>query len=881
MVPVSIVKRSLGFSLGVAVLAGSAAILVVISSTQADREAARDQQLLAQAAQTVSRLNALTEVTTWPDAVHAVLAGMGINADRGCIQVLVPIPESDRRWRVITAVPERPSSSLPSADPQVQAAASGPNHFVTWIDPAGESWRSAVLAGETTIGHHPFMVEARLPEALRPATAILVASALFVGGVGIGLGSAWWLLRQVRRQRPAGENSARAADPDRATEDLLTTKRLRQQREIADLRVQVARFQGADRAKTTLLVALCRSLRQSVEGLRGTGLMLSQTRLDRIQLDQIEALQAGHGDLATRIGDVLDFALLEADCLSLDQRPLRPRMVLEEALIIVAERCAQLPVELVWEADSNVPERVIGDLARIRQVLVNLIGLAAATAEEGTVAVILTTDSPQQLTFTISLMGVTLTADRIRLLLEGAISSESSSAQLHSDGLGLVLGKRLAQAMGGSLGIDRGDQSDIRLTCTLQVSPDQIEPERPLQGIGIILAHERPAILHMLQAILVRAGALVTLSATHDELIAVDGQAHDQRLLLASSRILTADDAVEPFAVGEGVRRFAAGRPLVVVVDQVHRGFAGDLRVAGAKALISQPIRQQALLNAIHAATNEPVRESWPVPILSGHPDPTRVLIVEDNQVNQLVLIRVLESLGISPEVAHQGQEAVDLVHVAGDRPFSLIFMDCMMPVLDGFAATQAIRRHEAARGGRRAWIIAVTANALAHDRQRCLDTGMDDYLAKPVTPAALGEVLARWRQLTRVPAVSPGALAVGVPFPAPEGDFSGLDTLVRLAGRPAMIEVVNCFLVETEAMHQQIVAAAAAKDWDRLRAAAHKLKGSCATVGLKKLLAQVVRIEVLARSGSDEALAAELATLIPCLADSLQQLSAYRDQVG
>ena len=880
MVPVSIVNRILGFSLGVAVLAWSAAILVVIFGTHDDREVARDQTLLAQAAQTVSRLQALGEPTSWSDAVHPVLAGSGIVSAPGCIQVLVPIPENDRRWRVITAVPERPTSSLPSADPQIQAAANGPNHFVTWIDPAGESWRSAVLTSKTAIGQHPFMVEARLPEGSRPATAILLATLVFLGGTACGLGGAWWLLRQNRRQRPVGESLAPAGDPDRAPGDPLTTQRLRQQREVADLRVQVARFQGADRAKTTLLVALCRSLRQSVEGLRGTGLMLSQTRLDRVQRDQIELLQAGHGDLATRIGDVLDFALLEADCLSLDQRPLRPRMVLEEALIIVAERCVQLPVELVWEADPNVPERVIGDLARIRQVLVNLIGLAASTAEEGTVAVILTADSPQQLTFTISLLGVTLTADRIRLLLEGAISSESSSARLHSDGLGLVLGKRLAQAMGGSLGIDRGEQDDIRLTCTLQVSPDQIEPERPLQGIGIILAHERPAILHMLEAILVRAGAEVTIAATHEELVEVDGQAHDRRLLLASSRILTADDAVEPFVVGEGVRRFAAGRPLVVV-DQVHRGFAGDLRVAGAKALISQPIRQQALLNAIHAATNDAVRESGPVPILSGHAETIRVLIVEDNQVNQLVLIRILESLGISPEVAHHGQEAVDLVRVAGAHSFNLIFMDCMMPVLDGLAATRMIRSHEQVHGGRRAWIIAVTANALANDRQRCLDTGMDDYLSKPVTPAALGEVLARWRQMTRVPAVPTGASAVGAPSPAPEGDFSGLDTLVRLAGRPAMIEVVNCFLAETEAMHQQVVAAASAKDWDRLRAAAHKLKGSCATVGLKGLHAQVVRIETLARSGGDEALAAELATLIPCLADNLQQLRAYRDRPG
>ena len=899
---------------------------------------ARDERLLSRAAQAVGALQFLSDSprqTEWFEVAPRLMREAGIDFSSCSIEIMIPAPDAPSKWRLVAALPERPEAILPISDPSVQRALAGSHQPVYWYDPSGTQWCSVIMQVRDHQGRPVALVEARTHAVVAIETVVWWAVGLLAGGVSI---AAMALIRAIRRTQAAVANLSQrvhevsrgdegsfvpnvahprelgplAGSLQKATEET-TTRRLRQHRDVTELRVQVARFQGADRAKTTLLVALCRSLRQSVDSLRASSALLAQTRIDRTQRDYVETLQSGCGDLLTRIGDVLDFALLEAECLSLEQRPLRPRLVLEEAILIVAERCVQLPIELAWFAEPNVPERVIGDVARVRQVLVNLVSLAASTAEEGTVAVHVVTEPDQRLTFRISLMGVTLTAERIRLLLEGAISTESSSDRLQGEGLGLVLGKRLAQAMGGSLRIERGDGEDIELVCTLRVMPDYVAPEQPLLQRMVVVAHERPATRRMLTSILERAGATVVAVGLHRELLMILNNGSRPAAVILGTRVAaeqdSGGDAPEVIA---GVQSLAAAWPVILVVDPVHRGFTPELRSAGAMGLVAMPVRQQALLTNVCDAVSGIKRDSSPHPILSYAHNDSKVLVAEDNDVNRLVLIRMLESLGIQPDLVVNGQQAVAQVLAArlAGEPYALILMDCMMPVMDGLTATHQIRASE--DSDLNVWIIAVTANAMAHDRSQCLAAGMNDYLAKPVTPLALHEAIGRWRHAAGLPRKSSQRLVLdavtGVaqpdfserflvtPHPSShrhessavvgsegtqataEVDFSGLKMLAKLAGAGALTEVVSCFLGESEKLLNDVHSAAMAGDLNRLRAVAHKMKGSCGTVGLLATQAHVARIESAAKDGNLAAARSDVETLPSVFAASMVQLRAFRD---
>ena len=923
-------SRVLVMSLGLVVVTAMGGVAIVGIASHEQQYLLRDAQLTSRAAQAVSTLQVLADsprASDWSEVATRLIHEASIDLGEGSLEVMIPAIDAPSKWRLVVALPERPEAILPISDPNVQRALAGSHELVLWYDPSGIQWCSAVVPVRDRSGRQVALIEARAKALITVDPRVWWAAGLL--SIGTSIGVIGLLLAIRRTQAAVASLSQRVQDVSRGDQSPFlegvdhprelgplagslrlasaesTTRRLHQHRELTELRVQVARFQGADRAKTTLLVALCRSLRQSVDSLRASSALLAQTRIDRTQRDYVETLQSGCGDLLTRIGDVLDFALLEAECLSLEQRPLRPRLVLEEAMLIVAERYVQFPIELAWYAEKAVPERVIGDVARVRQVLVNLIGLAASTAEEGTVAVHVLPEADQRLTFRISLMGVTMTAERIRLLLDGAISSDSSSDRLQGEGLGLVLGKRLAQAMGGALAIERGDGEDIELVCTLRIMPDDIAPEQPLLHHVVVVAHERPATRRMLTSILERAGAtVVAVGDQRDLQTALNAGPRPSAVVLGTRLAPDQDAGCDAPEVIAGVQAYAASWPVVLIVDPIHRGFTPEMRSAGALGLVAMPVRQQALLTTVSDAVSGIKRESGIQQAWSFTHVAARVLVVEDNEVNRLVLVRMLESLGIKPELAENGQQAVNAVHAAriAGEPYALILMDCMMPVMDGLTATREIRTAEESE--QHVWIIAVTANAMANDRSKCIAVGMDDYLAKPVTPLALHEAITRWRHAAGLPRKPSQRLMVDTITPpvqlvtsspsrvpdfsapsvegkigaTPEVDFTGLKMLAKLAGASALTEVVSCFLGESEKMLNDIHSAAMAGDATRLRAAAHKMKGSSGTVGLLATQAHVAAIEMAAKDGDLTTARMQVETLPSVFAASMVQLRAFRD---
>ena len=947
----------LGYSLAGILICSGIAVGWTFWRLAQTQEAARHAELALFSTTVAHQLNRSGGVAEWDKMVSQLVQARA--SQEFTIQLHIAVPEQDaQKWRLVVAFPDAAALGLP--EQEIEAARLLRNHggVATWRDAKGSAWCSFVAPLRDDHGVVIALVEARS----RSSTLGLIDDGVTLGFLVLAVsiaGCAWIGIQRWSRttlladsQGPSrghdspasgsmasggtASGSARRravesaplppAQSVRRSESLplpeseLTAQSLRLKREITDLQVQVSRYQGADRTKSTLLVALCRSLRLAVDSLRGHGAMLVQTRLDRTQRDYVDSLQAGCGDLLTRINDVLDFALLDADCLRLDQRPLRPRQVLEEAVLIVAERCTAQPIELTWYADPVVPERVIGDLSRIRQVLVNLIHLAVSTTEEGAVVVHLTAEADDSLSFRISLTGVTLTAERIRLMLNGAISSDSSSDRLRGEGLGLMLGKRLAQAMGGSLVVEPGEGEDIELVCTLRVTPDEVPHERPLVNRHVVVAHERPAIRRMLASMLERAGATVEIVESSEQLQRMQSDSVvAPAAALVSTRLLVAAEITDISQIISAISTLSSRVSLSLVVDPLHRGHLAQLRAAGSVGLITVPVRHQQLLSVVNDLCTGVKRESGAeaisTTVAQQHP---RVLVVEDNEVNQLVLVRMLENFGIQPELAINGREAVERMRAAAAQPYSLVLMDIMMPIMDGLEATREIRKYENRQPS--AWIIAVTANSLANDCDKCLDAGMNDYLPKPVTPLALGGAISRWRQATSRQlasqlsasqlsvsqlSVSQQALtsqrAMGnqsandvhanaghhddanfsaLEIKAPsisEVDFSGLKTLIRLAGQGAVVEVIDCFLREVVSLRDGIIQAA--HDAQGLRAAAHKFKGSSGTVGLRGLSAHTAAIETAAKA-DDLILAAQLIEALPALcAQGEAELIAFRNE--
>lgn len=746
--------RALLLSFVILALTAMAAVIFLATANQAQLVHLRDERLAARAAQASAALSDLANATTppdWPEAVSQALDRVAINDDFGLLMVMIPDRDVPSRWRLAAAFPRRPEARFPLLDTSVGRTLHGSREMLRWFDPAGIQWCSLLVPLRNRSGMVVALIEVRSPEKVPFAAELwwavgLLTCGLLASGLGLGLVIRRIHLAVASLSRYLHSGAGEGLDgPGNGPEHLgkigplasslaraaheSTTRLVRQKREVMELRAQSATLLSADRAKTTLVVGLCRSLRQSVDSLHAASLQLAQTRIDRMQRDYVETLQAGCGDMLTRIGDVLTRAGAEV---------------------------------------------VVGSG---RQELCNHL---ASRARPSAVA----------------------------------------------------LGTRVA--------------------------PD------------------------------------------------VDADADA--------------DAEAPEVIA-GVRCLAADLPVVPVVDPLHHGFSPELRAAGAVGLVVVPVRQQAPLAAVSDAVTGIKRDSSVDSTVSVSLTAPRILVVEDNEINRLVLVRMLERIGIHPDLAENGREAVGRVQVAISslKPYSLILMDCMMPLMDGFTATRTIREMEEGESG--VWIIAVTANAMANDRARCLAAGMNDYVTKPLTSPALQEALNRWQQAAgllsstrRFFPQSTGAIvdtapasvleAPGADFPGqatnacqhhqyPPGeapaavpaepfmvDFSGLKMLAKLAGQGALQEVVACFISESAKMLSEVQAAAAANDCPALRSAAHKMKGSCSTVGLLAAQTHVSNIEAAAKDGDLRTALTLLDTLPPLFAASLGHLRAFRDVV-